>query len=560
VKKVLFFLLIFTSFFIHANEVSLFDQVTQISDEYMELIEDDFENIDDEKLFYYFVLVSEESSRLDEFLEFYRDLKIRIELDAEKDYGTTNVAEYTDSMKKQFAESLLVYLHKSPFKEYNFDSNKISEIIDFGRYNCVSSSILYAILLKKYGFLSNAIETSDHVFIEVVFQNDKIDVETTNKFGFNPGTKKEALDNFGKVTGFNYVSPKDYKNRNKIDLKKLLFLLSHNLANYYYKSRNFIKSANLGYIIYLGRGDNKGKEEFDVYFNNLLVNLTDKKEYKKGIELVNEYLEAYGFSENFVKLRFDLINNFINGCGDFENFEELNAYVLNENSKYEQLKDNKRFIDSYFYLIYKAVTFYNKKQNFDKSFELLKDFKENYRHKDAIKLFSNTMIDNMDILFKNNDMEVFRAKIESLKSLFKDFSPEIEKYEKIYMINFVNNILKSGDIEKALSEAKKLKNVYPNDASLLSLLKSCYVKYTVSFYEKKEIEDTINYSLEALTFFPQDSTLINNFKAFFQNFIFDALEKKDLSKARKLTDRALEIFDKESYFIQVDKTLKERNY
>jgi hypothetical protein len=55
-----------------------------------------------------------------------------------------------------------------------------------------------------------------------------IDVETTNPYGFNPGTKKEFKDVFGKVTGYSYVPPSNYSDRRPIGEKELLSLILSN--------------------------------------------------------------------------------------------------------------------------------------------------------------------------------------------------------------------------------------------------------------------------------------------------------------------------------------------
>lgn len=558
----LFSILLYGEDFSVDNELSLFETITNIDENYLELVNDDFVDIDKDKLFYYFVMVSEETDQLENFTKWFSDLEMSIENEAVKDFTTLNVIDYTDSMKKRFAEKLLLYLHSYAFKTYSMNSNKISDIINSGYYNCVSSSILYTIFLKKYGFSFSAIETSDHVFVEIEFKEDKIDVETTNKYGFNPGSKKEVLDDFGKVTGFNYVPSKDYKNRNKIDIKKLLLLLSHNLANSYFKNNDYIKAANLGFVIFKGRPDSKGREEFNTYFNNLLVDLSNRKKYLEGINLINKYFENYGISEIFTKIRFDLMGNYVNDWNDYANFTLFENYLIDENNRYEKLKNNKRFVEFYFYLIYKMVTYYNNNKNFDQSLELIKKFKSTYKHNETVKIFTNTLIDKIDSYYKSKErnIEEIKSVFNQLKTDFQEYITEIQKYERIYLINNANEALNSGDIENAMSEAKKLKNIYPKDKDILALIKNCYVKYTVDFYEKRDIENTINYSIEALTQYPNDITLTNNFKAFFQNFTYEAIENKDYTKARLILNKALNIFEKESYFLQLDKILKEKNY
>ena len=447
-------------FYIYLNKTSnlhsqtLFEKVTTIDEGYEKLINDSFRSIESEKLFYYFILVSEELDRSDESYLWFNKLKKDIETEVIKEFGATNIYDFTDSVKKRFAENLLIYLHNSSaFQKYNFDSNKISEIVSYGRYNCVSSSILYAIFLKIYGIDCYAIETSDHVFIEIPFKEDKIDVETTNRYGFNPGSKKEVLDEFGKVTGFNYVSPKDYKNRNKIELKKLFFLLTHNLANGYFKSANYINSANLGYTIFKGRNDNKGRKSL-MYTITIFWLIYHPKDYITAISLIDRYFDILGFSELFIKMRFDIMNNYIVEWSDYNKFDEVKSYLLSENNRFDKLKNNKRFIDTYFQVVYKMVILYNKNGEYEKSLALLKLFNQDFKSNETPKLFTNCLIDYFNTFYQNKEYQKFQEIVASLKLEYKEFLGEITKQERVFSINFVNDIITKGEIEKPYRKSK----------------------------------------------------------------------------------------------------------
>jgi hypothetical protein len=53
-------------------------------------------------------------------------------------------------------------------------------------------------------------------------------VETTNRYGFDPGNRKEFHNAFGEVTGFAYVSPTNYRNRAAINTLELVSLILSN--------------------------------------------------------------------------------------------------------------------------------------------------------------------------------------------------------------------------------------------------------------------------------------------------------------------------------------------
>jgi hypothetical protein len=126
------------------------------------------------------------------------------------------------------AEFILSYMHKNILKSYSLYQTRIDTMLNNGRYNCVSSAVLYAILCKSAGIDVSGVMTKDHAFVTVHTGEADIDVETTNIYGFDPGNKKEFTDGFGKTTGFAYVSPRNYRDRQTISAIELISLIMNN--------------------------------------------------------------------------------------------------------------------------------------------------------------------------------------------------------------------------------------------------------------------------------------------------------------------------------------------
>ncbi|OHD15639.1 MAG: hypothetical protein A2086_02345 [Spirochaetes bacterium GWD1_27_9] len=562
-RKIIILLILFLfSFTIYSNDQFTEDFNTIIT---IDSINEDFINKDISLLsyseyFYYYCLVSEELNRYDEFKEWFSNIETQIDVDLLKDFNNLDITTFTEEEKKKLAENLLVYLHNRVFKSYKLTANRISSIIDKGEYNCVSSSLLYGIFLKKYGINCFGIETQDHVFVEIEFQDQKIDVETTNIYGFDPGKKKEVLDNFGKVTGFNYVPAKDYRNRNKVDFKIVFFLIYHNLANFYSLNGNHLKAANIGYIISLGRNDSKGKDEFNVYFNNYVVKISGQKKYQEAIQAINNYIDNFGVNQNFLKIRMDLLANYVVDFNDYSNYNSINDYMLAENERYSDQKDNKRFLELYFHLIYKTSEYFISIKDYEKSYNVLKDFNFRYKNSDSEKIFHNTLLSELNYLNSIKDKDQIKNLFINLKTLFPEYLKKINEFERLFLLNEITELITKNQYENALLEVKKLKAIYSKDNDLLAVQKNCYIKYTVSLYESKDLERTIFFSEEALKEFPNDITFLNNYKAFFQNFFYEAYQKKDYSKARKIINLAKEKFPKDDYFVQMDRALQDKKY
>ena len=73
-----------------------------------------------------------------------------------------------------------------------------------------------------------AVAARDHAFASFHWGDESWDVETTNPYGFDPGSRREFHDQFGKATGFTYVPARNYRDRTAISPLELVSLIIHN--------------------------------------------------------------------------------------------------------------------------------------------------------------------------------------------------------------------------------------------------------------------------------------------------------------------------------------------
>jgi tetratricopeptide (TPR) repeat protein len=125
---------------------------------------------------------------------------------------------------KEQGEYLLSFMHGKFLKSYSAYQTRIDTILENGRYNCVSSAVLYMILAVSLDMRVDGVMTKDHAFISLKIGTESIDVETTNRYGFDPGSRKDFLDAFGN-TGFAYVPAKNYRDRTVISPVELVSLI-----------------------------------------------------------------------------------------------------------------------------------------------------------------------------------------------------------------------------------------------------------------------------------------------------------------------------------------------
>lgn len=133
-----------------------------------------------------------------------------------------------DAALRARAEYVLAFMHKSLLKGYVERQTRLDTLVSTGRYNCVSSAALYVVLATAVGLDVEGVATIDHAFCSVRIGDALIDVETTSPYGFDPGSRTEFHDEFGRTTGFAYVSPRNYRDRSAISRIELLSLILTN--------------------------------------------------------------------------------------------------------------------------------------------------------------------------------------------------------------------------------------------------------------------------------------------------------------------------------------------
>ncbi|MDR2257830.1 MAG: hypothetical protein LBE14_01635 [Treponema sp.] len=142
-------------------------------------------------------------------------------------------------------EYVLAWMHRRYFRAYSLPQTRLDTLLGTGQYNCVSSAVLYLILGTAAGLDIRGVMTKDHAFAAVRAGGGWIDVETTNPYGFDPGNRKDFHDQFGKVTGFAYVPPGNYRDRAVISPIELISLIFSNRISGLERQNRFAEAVPL---------------------------------------------------------------------------------------------------------------------------------------------------------------------------------------------------------------------------------------------------------------------------------------------------------------------------
>lgn len=217
------------------------------------------------------------------------------------------------------AEQLLLFLH-TKMKSYSLHQTRLDVLVDRGTFNCVSSALAYMILGRDAGLDIQAVATDDHAFALVrLTGGQEIDVETTTKYGFDPGTKTEFTDSFGQ-TGFAYVPPGNYSRRKTIGDRQLLGLLVQNRMADFQRAGKAEDAVGPAVDRWTIEGTPEAFRTLIDGFVNYGAWLNSRKEYGKGLDLVDKMAAWTGPVPEAKELAWAFLNNHVNNLLERQDF------------------------------------------------------------------------------------------------------------------------------------------------------------------------------------------------------------------------------------------------
>ncbi len=223
--------------------------------------------------------------------------------------------------------AVLKLLYRDILKHYVSGQTKFDEALETGNYNCVSSALLYMAAAKAAGLDVRGQKTPNHAFCSVYISGKRIDVETTNPYGFNPGSP-EAVEHENVIKGY-YVVPKTYySNRREVSDALFTGLIAGNLCSEYVKQDNYDKAVPLGTARFMAILNDNSKaaadvrKEFDVLAANFInLEIDDAATFSQRLEWYRSFIDRWGMT-TFLQTNMDnAVNNLLVLCYDEKNYE-----------------------------------------------------------------------------------------------------------------------------------------------------------------------------------------------------------------------------------------------
>lgn len=191
------------------------------------------------------------------------------------------------------AEGALSFLYAKFLSKYSELQTRVDTAILTGEYNCVSSSILYYYFARSLGLNVEGVETPVHALCTILIDGKKIDVETTNPYGFNPGSKKELGGPSDAQKKYYIVPQINYRNRNPINERRLITLAYNNRISLLERKGDFEQSVGLAVDAYAMQGYPAQKKDMFERFLNYAVILSQRGRDLEGVDFIIEVSKVW---------------------------------------------------------------------------------------------------------------------------------------------------------------------------------------------------------------------------------------------------------------------------
>jgi len=211
---------------------------------------------------------------------------------------------------RERAEQALTLMHEELLVRYDERQTRLDVLLERGAYNCVSSGVLYAILVKALGLEVWGVRTVDHAFCRVQAGREAFDVETTSPFGFDPGTRKSFKDSFGKVTGYSYVPPSNYRDRRDIGERELLGLILFNRTAFSSDRKQYEQAVPPAVDAFALLEDEESYDRMITAFHNLASWYGMGRDFQAALNFLSRVAARYQ-EPRLDSLRGDLLHNWV---------------------------------------------------------------------------------------------------------------------------------------------------------------------------------------------------------------------------------------------------------
>lgn len=210
------------------------------------------------------------------------------------------------------SEAVLAILYGRILSRYSEFQTRVDTALVNGEYNCVSSAVLFYYLARTVGLEVEGVETPLHAFCTVSAAGRKIDVETTNPYGFDPGSKKELADSTSERQKFALVPQIKYRDRKSVNERRLLALIYNNRISLLERKGDFVQAVGLAVDAHVLQGRTVADKDLSERFLNYSISLSNGGRDADGLDFIARAGRIWGEKPSYAEYAASAVGNRLN--------------------------------------------------------------------------------------------------------------------------------------------------------------------------------------------------------------------------------------------------------
>lgn len=233
--------------------------------------------------------------------------------------------------KMEAAEKILALMYESVLDRYKADITRLNTTLLTGEYNCVTASVLYLALATSLGIDARGQETTVHAFCTVYIDGQKIDVETTNPYGFNPGVKK-AVGGTENSRRYAVVPRRYYSGRREISARAMATLTGKNVASDLNDAEDYetaipLEISRLEFLSITNDSETgTAKSDLDTLVCNYAMLLSKSQRNEEALDYIDLVADKFGYSAELHRTYGNVLYNEAVNLTNDRKYEEARSF------------------------------------------------------------------------------------------------------------------------------------------------------------------------------------------------------------------------------------------
>lgn len=440
--------------------------------------------------------------------------------------------------KYDLAKFIFDYLHQNVLKDYVEKSTDLDALFDTGYYNCVNSTAIYNILLKRFGFEPKAIQLSDHIFTAIYLDDYLIEVETTARKGFDVVRNPDALKELKERTLYVYV-PAGKGKRTEVGDEGVIATVYANQVLIFKDVKRYdeiIKSSIKALML---------EPNLSIAYTNLrsayigiFSQYADKGDWANAVFLAKEALSIFESDLEIDKFVGDAYYNYILTLinqGKFKDAAEKLTYVKSNDSRYYQ--EVKTLLD---YLLFNWGKSEINKGNYQIVFDVV-NFGLSFDKDLTYRAGVNLLVELSKIFTSRDDYESvinFHKKFLEVFPKGNEVKQNLGYFYNVWGVEFMNK----GQLDKSAQVFEMALKDLPDDVVLKQNASIVYAKLAQGSFLSKDYQSAVSFINRAIMLNPSKQLFELRKNIYIDWARFVAFSEEDYKRAKKVCEEGLSLY------------------